>query len=283
MFQNLFQHAVFYFRTACEIGIIAVVIYSALFFMRGTRSATILAGITIFMAVITFLSRALGLGVIEWILTKMWAFLAFSVLIIFQPEIRRALAELGSQQPILLARTPSRKEREIIEIISKSAFFLADHRIGALFVMEQDIGMRAIAETGTPIDAPLTQELLTTFFFPNTPLHDGGVIIRGDKIAAAGCIFPLTDDREMSRSLGTRHRAGVGVTEETDAIAIIVSEETGSVSLAYKGRLVRGVDEARLARHLRNYMTKRRPVRVRPLAALHTVPVDPDDAEEDSI
>jgi diadenylate cyclase len=237
-----------YLRIACEIGILAFLIYSTLLFLRGTRSAPILAGFTIVALLLSFLSRYLGLEVLEWLLMKMWALAALSILIIFQPEIRRAFAEVGSSQARL--RSSSRRERQRIDALVGSVVYLASHRIGALIAIERDIGMRAICETGTMIQAPLSQELLTTFFFPNTPLHDGGVIIKGGTIVAAGCVFPLTRDPDMSKSLGTRHRAGVGLTEETDAVVLIVSEESGAISLAYKGRLIRGLDRHRLERHL---------------------------------
>ena len=148
--------------------------------------------------------------------------------------------------------------REVIDILLDSTYFLAERRLGALIILQQKIGMRAVAETGTIINAPLTRELLTTFFFPNTPLHDGGVVVKNNVIVAAGCILPLTQDPDMSKSLGTRHRAGVGVTEETDGVAIIVSEETGAVSLAHKGRLLRGVSRQRLERHLINFLARDR-------------------------
>ncbi|MCF7854573.1 MAG: diadenylate cyclase CdaA [Candidatus Pacebacteria bacterium] len=243
-----------YLRIVFEIALLAFLIYSALVFMRGTRGAPILAGFTIVALLLSFMSRYLGLEVIEWLVTKMWALAALSVLIIFQPEIRRAFAEIGSSQVRL--RSTSRRERERVDVLVNSVLFLASHRIGALIAIQRDIGMRAICETGTRIQAPLTKELLTTFFFPNTPLHDGGVIINGGVILAAGCIFPLTRDPEMSKSLGTRHRAGVGLTEETDAVVLIVSEESGAISLAYKGRLVRGLNRQRLERHLVKHLVQ---------------------------
>lgn len=252
-------------RTLCEIAILTVLIYSALNFLRGTRSATVLAGFIIVALMLSFLSQALQLEVIEWILTKMWALAALGVLVIFQPEIRRAFAEIGSSQARI--RSTSRLERQRIDIIVNSVMYLASHRIGALIALERDIGMRGICETGTRINAPLSRELLTTFFFPDTPLHDGGVIIKAGTILAAGCIFPLTRDPDMSKSLGTRHRAGVGLTEETDAVVIIVSEESGAVSLAYKGRLVRGLNRQRLERHLTTHMVRSREQAKRRLSA----------------
>ncbi len=244
------EYAPFVLRTIIELGVIGIVIYSALLFVRGTRAAPVLAGIIILMILVSGTAKLLDLSVIEWLMAKMWAVAAIFVLIIFQPEIRRALAQLGSQQHIGILRGAEKRERQIVDVLVESLFFLSNLRIGALIAVEREIGMRTISETGTMIDAPLRKELLTTFFFPNTPLHDGGVIIKGDRIVAAGCIFPLTDSAELSRSLGTRHRAAVGITEETDAIALVVSEETGAISLAYKGRLLRGLDRHRLQRHL---------------------------------
>ena len=259
---TILQYALEYLRIGCEIGLLTFLIYYALLFVRGTRSATILAGIVILTILLSFLSRALGLAVLEWLVMQMWTFLALSVLIIFQPEIRRAFAELGSQQMRLRAQPRATQQRAVINTLLDATYSLANHRIGALIAVEQEIGMRSIAETGTEIQAPLSKELLMTFFYPNTPLHDGGVIVHDSEVVAAGCIFPLTDNPDLSQSLGTRHRAGVGITEETDAVAIIVSEETGSVSLAYKGRLVRGISRDRMERHLRNHLA--RPDRSKP-------------------
>lgn len=247
-----------YLRTACEIGILTFLIYSLLLFVRGTRAVTILVGITIVMVTVGLLSRGLGLEVLDWILVKMWAFMAIGALIVFQPEIRRALAQLGSQQTRLRLYGAPKRETEVISILLDAAFFLADHRIGALLAIELNIGTRAYAETGTPINAPVSSKLLSTLFFPNTPLHDGGVIIRNGRIVAAGCVFPLSQNPDLNRGLGTRHRSAVGFTEETDALVIVVSEESGAVSLAHRGRLIRGVNRARLERHLTNHLVKKR-------------------------
>lgn len=242
-------------RIAIEIGVLWFLIYSILLFLKGTRAAPVLAGIVVVAFILYLLSWLLGLEVIDWLLLKILAVLATAVVIIFQPEIRRALAEIGSQSRV---QGTFKTEKEMIELLLNAVFYLADRRLGALVVIQQDIGMRAIAETGTAINAPLSEELLTTFFFPNTPLHDGGVLIKGDRILAAGCILPLTQDPDMAKSLGTRHRAAVGVTEETDAVVVIVSEETGAVSLAHKGRMVRGLNRQRLERHLTNLLIKSR-------------------------
>ena len=278
----LFEQSPFYLRILIEIALLAFLIYSALLFLRGTRGAPILAGFTVAALLLSFLSRALGLEVIEWLVMKMWALAAIAVLVIFQPEIRRAFAELGSSQVRL--RSTSKRERQRIDILVNSVTYLARHRIGALVAIQQDIGMRAICETGTRIQAPLTRELLTTFFFPNTPLHDGGVVIKGRTILAAGCIFPLTRDPDMSKSLGTRHRAAVGITEETDAIAIVVSEESGAISLAYKGRLIRGLNRQRLERHLTKHLMRsaERKPQLSPSLKEIREDMDTDQVEEES-
>lgn len=252
----LLENAPMVIRAIVEIGIIAAVVYSALLFVRGTRGAPVLAGVTILLLLVGGSAKLLNLSVIGWLVAKMWAIVAIFVLIIFQPEIRRALAELGSQQRFGLLRGEAKREREIVGLLVDAMLWLSSHRIGALVAIEREIGMRGVAETGTAINAPIRKELLTTIFFPNTPLHDGGVIIQGDRILAAGCIFPLTDSAELSRSLGTRHRAAVGITEETDAVAVVVSEETGAISVACQGRLLRGLDRNRLQRHLRAHLRR---------------------------
>jgi len=244
-------------RGILETGLLALLIYYVLLFMRGTRAMPMLVGISVVYIGLAVLSRLLGLEVIDWLLAKLWTLLAVFVLVIFQPEIRRALAEIGSQQGLMARK--GRGVREMIDTVLDSTFYLAERRLGALIVLERKIGLRTLAGTGTVLNAPLTLELLTTVFFPNTPLHDGGVIVRDNRILAAGCILPLTQDPDLAKSLGTRHRAGVGVTEESDAVVVIVSEETGAVSLAYKGRLIRGVNRMRLERHLTYFMLRNGP------------------------
>lgn len=247
-----------YLRVILEVGILAFLLYSALLFVRGTRAMTILLGLAMVIIAMVGLSEFLQLEVIEWILLKMWTFLAIAVLVLFQPEIRRAFAQIGSQQNLLRLHSNAWREKELIDTLLDTTFFLGDHRIGALIAIERDIGTRAFSDTGVDINAPVSQELVTTIFFPNTPLHDGGIIVRDNMLASAGCIFPLTQSPEFSQSLGTRHRAAVGITEETDAVAIVVSEESGAVSLAHRGRLVRGIDRARLQRHLIKYLVTER-------------------------
>jgi diadenylate cyclase len=279
-----FAEALEYAKTVAEVGILTFLIYQALRFVRGTRAAMVLAGLAITLVVMTALAQAFGLEVIDWILTRLWTFLAVSLLIIFQPEIRRAFAELGKQQSRLRIGHRARRSADLVSTLVDATYYLADHRIGALVAIEQSIGMRSYTETGTYISAPVSSKLLSTIFFPNTPLHDGGVVIRGSTLVAAGCIFPLTQSSDQNRSLGTRHRAGVGISEETDAVVIIVSEESGAVSLAYRGHLIRGVEKERLRRHLTNWLVKREIKQERgsrPLLDLNDTAIELEDFEED--
>lgn len=242
-------------RFVIELAALTGVIYLSLLYLRGTRAAPVLLGIVIITLVGYFLAQLFGLEVFEWLLEKVPALLALGILIIFQPELRRVLADIGSN-PRRLLRTEENVE-ETIEALIGACFHLAGRRHGALIAIEQDIGMRAYAEAGVAVNAPISAELLATIFYKDTPLHDGAVIIKDGVILAASCLMPLTE-ASLSRELGTRHRAGVGVTEQTDAIALIVSEERGTVNIAHKGRLVRDVDEGRLRRHLTNFLIKRR-------------------------
>ena len=237
-----------------ELFLLSAFIYLILLFLKGTRGAPILAGFTIIGIFITLIATVLKLEVVGWLIGQMWAFAALLILIIFQPEIRRAFAELGVRNTMLLKS--KKKEKENIQILIDAIFFLAERKIGALLAVEREIGMRFLADSGIYVRAEMSKELLTTFFYPNTPLHDGGVLIRKGVIHSAGCFFPLTQDMTMAKSLGTRHRASVGVTEETDCVCIVVSEETGTVSLAYRGRLARGMNRERLERHLHNLLVK---------------------------
>ncbi len=245
-----------YAKTILEIGVLWFLIYQVLRFVRGTRAAMVLAGMAVMFVFMTLLAKAIELEVIDWIMGRLWTLLAVAILIIFQPEIRRAFAELGRQQSRLRIGRGARRSADMVDTLIDATYYLAGHRIGALVAVERSIGLRSYTETGTYINAPVSSKLLSTIFFPNTPLHDGGVVIRGDTLIAAGCIFPLTQNADQSRSLGTRHRAGLGISEETDAVVIIVSEESGAVSLAYRGHLIRGVVRDRLRRHLTNWLVK---------------------------
>ena len=241
-------------RGVLEIIVLACMFYYVILFFRGTRGAQVLSGFVLTLIVLMLLTQLFHLEALNWLLKRFSVYLALSFVIIFQPEIRRALAELGKQRVFAGARA----ERSLIEKIVRAVNILSERKIGALIAIERDIGTRAIQETGVPVDSVVTPELLAGIFFPHAPLHDGGVIIRGDRIVAAACLFPLSQREELSKSLGTRHRAAIGLTEETDAVVIVVSEETGTVSIAYHGRLSRGLDDDHLQRILYGLLVRGR-------------------------
>jgi diadenylate cyclase len=224
-----------YWNAAIEILLLAVAIYYGYLYFRGTRGAKVLTGLAILFITLTLVSQILNLTVISWLLRSLTAFVAIALVVIFQPELRRALAELGSSQLFSSAT----QKKETIDIITDAVFELSNRQIGALLAIERDTAIRSFAESGVNIDCEMSEELLTTIFFPKTPLHDGGVIIRNDRIIAAACIFPVSQREDLDRTLGLRHRAALGVTEESDAIAIVVSEETGSVSICHRGKIER--------------------------------------------
>jgi len=234
-------------RPALEILILAVLIYFVFKFVRGTRGWPVVIGFVVLLLALVLGTTILKLQVLRWLLTTFSAFFAIAVLIIFQPELRRMLAELGN---LPLFATAS-EQRESIEVIIQTVERLADVKIGALIAIEQSIQLREAVESSLPVDCDATPEMLEAIFFPNNAIHDGGVIIKGDRIAYAACIFPLTQRQDLNKSLGTRHRAAIGLSEETDAVIVVVSEETGMISYAYKGQLVRGVT----LEELRSFLT----------------------------
>jgi len=224
-------------RAALEILILAVTIYYGSRFLRGTRGWPVVIGFVVAFLALVLITELLRLQVLRSLLGYGSAFFVFAVLVIFQPELRRLLAELGN---LPLFATVHEK-RESIEVIIQTCERLAEVKIGALIAIEQTIQLHEVVESGVAVDCEATPEMLETIFFPNNAIHDGGVIIKGDRIAYAACIFPLTARQDLNKSLGTRHRAAIGLSEETDAAIVAVSEETGMISHAYKGQLVRGV------------------------------------------
>src|SRR5712671_4758253 len=226
-----------YWRAVLEILILTVGIYYSFRFVRGTRGAPVVTGFLVVLLAFVLVSFLLRLRELQYLLGAFSAAFVVAVLIIFQPELRRMLAELGN----LPLFTTAHEQRENIEVIIQTVERLAEVRIGALIAIEQSIQLREAVESGMVVDCEATPEMLETIFFPNNAIHDGGVVIKGDRIAYAACIFPLTQRQDLNKSLGTRHRAAIGLSEETDAIVVAVSEETGAVSYAYRGQLVRGV------------------------------------------
>jgi len=239
-------------RPIVEIFILTVAIYYVFSFVRGTRGFSILTGFLTVLLALAILSSFLDLKVLRALLGTFSAFFAVAVLVIFQPELRRMLAQLGN---LPLFQTPH-EQRENIEVIIQTVERLADVRIGALIAIEQSIQLHESVESGISIDCVATPEMLETIFFPNNAIHDGGVILKGDRIAYAACIFPLSRRPDLNKSLGTRHRAALGLSEETDALVVVVSEETGAISYAYNGVLVRGVTLEELRAFLSSILVK---------------------------
>jgi diadenylate cyclase len=240
-------------RPVLEILILTVSIYYAFRFVRGTRGAPVVTGFLVLLLALVLVSYLLKLKVLQYFLGGFSAFFVLAVLVIFQPELRRMLAELGN----LPLFGTAHEQRENIEVIIQTVERLADVRIGALIAVEQSIELQKAVESGIPVDCEATPEMLETIFFPNNAIHDGGVIIKGDRIAFAACIFPLTQRQDLNKSLGTRHRAAIGLSEETDAVIVAVSEETGAISYAYKGQLVRGLTLEELRAFLTSVLVTR--------------------------
>jgi len=237
-----------------QILVLSCVFYYIFLFFKGTRGAQVLVGLVLLLVVLIGLTQLFRLDELNYIVRRISVYLALALLVIFQPEIRRALAELGRQPGFVVPMD----KRSAVDHIVQAVVLLAEQRVGALIAVEREIGTRAIQETGVRLDAKVEPELLASVFFPHTPLHDGGVIIRGNRIVAAGCVFPLSQKVELQKQLGTRHRAAVGLSEETDAVVIVVSEETGTISVSYRGRLSRGLDGERLKRFLSALLLRRR-------------------------
>lgn len=252
----MFQDRILFpgFNGLLEIAFMAVAIYYILLFFQGTRGAQVLSGLAILYAAILALTYFFELDTLNWLIQRFTVYLSVALLIIFQPEIRRALAELGPRH----FSGNGTDGRALVETLLETVRRLTENKIGALIAIERGVNTAPYQEAGTRLDSMISPELLSSLFFPNSPLHDGGVIIRGDRLVAAGCLFPLSQKAELSRALGTRHRAAIGLSEETDAIVIVVSEETGAVSVAYKGRLRRGLELDRLERFLMNMLVRPR-------------------------
>jgi len=243
-------------KPAVEIGIIFTMLYMALRFMQGTRGAGILKGLAMLLIIVFlalyYVSQRFHLEHINFLLDRFLQAAVFALIIIFQPELRRGLVRLG--QAPLFGRFV-RGEFDIIDEIEKAVARLSKNRVGALIAIERNVGLGTYAEGGVKIDSDVKSELLDSIFYPGSSLHDGAVIIQGNRIIAAGCLLPLSENPALG--LGTRHRAGVGLTEETDAISVIVSEETGKVSVAMKGEIQRGIDFPKLSKLLRDYYLER--------------------------
>jgi diadenylate cyclase len=241
---------------ALDILLVALLIYQVLIMIRGTRAVPMLVGLTV-LALIFYFARIGELTTLNWVVSRVLPYVVFALIVVFQSEIRHVLADLGRRLTFL--RTGSSTEGDSYDDIVLAANLFSQHQTGALIVIEREIGLRTHIESGVPLDARLSYDLLATIFRPSAPLHDGAVIVQKDRIAAAACFLPLSMNPLLSTQLGTRHRAGIGITEETDAIAVICSEETGAISFAVGGRIERDLTveqlRERLGSELRRHIT----------------------------
>src|SRR5499427_7730885 len=253
-----------------DILLVAFVIYQFLMLVRGTRAAPMLVGVA---AVVLgfYIARVGRLTALTWLISTLVPYVVFAFIVVFQSELRHALANLGSR--LTLSRAPS-SESDAYDDIVMAANLFSQNQTGALIVIEREIGLRTYIESGVPMDARISYDLLATIFRPSAPLHDGAVIVQKDRIAAAACFLPLSMNPVLSTQMGTRHRAGIGITEETDAIAVIVSEETGAISLAVKGDIERDLTVERLRERLTQLLRRYAPAPTLPTPVEETYAVE---------
>lgn len=232
-------------RAVLEIGILWIFIYWILVFFQGSVAVQVLRGVVV-LALIFLVASLLQLKVLMWLFTKIVAVVAVAFILVFQPELRRGLARIGGET---LFRLGPRREKVVEEIV-KGLLALSRRRIGAILAVERQTPLQSYSENGVALDSTVSSELIQTIFMPGTPLHDGGVIISQGRITAAACLFPLSEEPYLSKELGTRHRAALGLSEQTDSVVIVVSEETGIMSLAHRGKLTRNLQREQIAQAL---------------------------------
>jgi diadenylate cyclase len=241
----------FRWQDALDIVLVAFVLYRVLVMFRGTRTAQMLVGLAALLGA-SVVAHRLQLHTIQWLLDAFWSLWAVALLVLFQPELRRTLARVGQGWFFrgLLGSSGEEGERAVDAVVA-AATALAARRIGALIVIERSSALRQYAELGVALDALVSSDLLESLFLPSSPLHDGAALIQGERVVAAGCFLPISRNPELARALGTRHRAGLGVSEESDAVAVVVSEETGRIGLAVDGHMETALDAAGLRERLR--------------------------------
>lgn len=237
-------------RSLVDVLIVAGVVYWLLTLIRDTTAETLVRGIFLALGLGSIVGNVLNLTMLNWLLRNSIPAMIIAIPILFQPEIRRALEQVGRAGGLLPRGAAPTEPERVVDVIAATCRRLSERRWGALIVLERDTALGEYAETGVKVDGLLSVEHLLSIFYPNSPLHDGAVIIRADRVIAAGCVLPLAETVATGHTLGTRHRAGVGITERTDAIAVVVSEETGQVSIANNGRMVRNLDESKLRKVL---------------------------------
>jgi len=251
----------FGFRSFLDVLIIAAIFYWLLLLLRGTTAMSLLRGIVIVLLFSFILSSVFQLTMVGWLLRNSFPALLIAIPILFQPELRRALERVGRTG--FRGWVGASETDTMIGMVSEACCSLSQLRYGALMVLERDTGLQDYIDTGIDVDATASSELLVSIFFPNSPLHDGAVILRQNRVVAAGCVLPLSDNFQADSHLGTRHRAAIGISERTDAISVVVSGETGIISVAANGRFIRDLDESRLRRVLANLCNPSSSPRVR--------------------
>jgi diadenylate cyclase len=240
-----------------DILVVSILIYEVLKLIRGTRAVQMALG-GAFLVALFYGSRFGHLETVNWLIRNLFGYVVFAVIVLFQSDIRRALAHLGRAPFFRYFAKPESAEESIEELVV-AAGMLSQQRIGAIIAVERQIGLRNYIEGGIPLDARLTYDLILSIFQPKSPLHDGAVIVQDDRVAAAACFLPLTVNPKLSKELGSRHRAAIGLTEENDSVAIVVSEETGALSVVADGQIERGLDTDALRARLRALVLQRRP------------------------
>lgn len=255
-FWSLFDRPSITWWDVVDILIVSLLIYEALKLIRGTRAMQMAIG-SLLVLLLFYISQLFPLTTVSWLIRNVLTYIVFAAIVIFQADIRRALSHLG-RAPFFQWFGQAQREAETLEEVVTAATMLAKQRVGAIIVFEREIGLGNYVESGIPVDAEVTYDLITTVFQPSGPMHDGAVIIREGRIAAAACFLPLTVRPALDRDLGSRHRAALGVTEETDALAVVVSEERGEVSLSLRGRLQRNLSAADLRARLQELLLRRR-------------------------
>lgn len=250
-----------------DILLVAILIYQFLVLIRGTRAVTMLVGVAV-LALAFYFARWGELRTLNWLLSTLLPYVVFALIVVFQSEIRHVLAKLGSR--ISLARS-SNSSADVYDDVVLAANLFSQNQTGALIVIEREIGLRTYIESGVPLDARLSYDLLATIFRPSAPLHDGAVIVQRDRITAAACFLPLSMNPVLSTQMGTRHRAGIGITEETDAVAVIISEETGAISLAVAGDIERDLTVERLRDRLSSLLHRYAPAPTLPTPVAESI------------
>lgn len=236
-----------------DIVLVSFILYRILLIVKGTKAAQMLMGLAVLLLA-SFFFRYLELYTMDWIIQSFWSQVVIALIVLFQPEIRTGLARVGESS--LLQNFTSAEELKSLEEIVRASVALANRKIGALMVVERKVNLQNYVEIGVPLDARVSKELLMSIFHPTSPIHDGAVVIRGNRVVAAGCFLPITLGSDLSKSLGTRHRAGIGISEETDAVSIIVSEETGTISMSIGSRLETHIDMGTLRDILTDLFTE---------------------------